>query len=126
MARPATFLPAFNVAALDAWSCRFFAQPFLSFGIPGCVEGVRQILACRLRKELPRHVLRWLRGEVVSTLSTWIHANYTLLALLVSICFSFGEHHVTPRGLNADLLGTLVCVEGIVSKCKTPVRNACA
>jgi DNA replication licensing factor MCM3 len=30
---------------------------------------------------------------------------------------SFGAHHVTPRGLRADLLGKLVSVEGIVSKC---------
>ena len=30
---------------------------------------------------------------------------------------SFGGQHVTPRGLSARLLGKLVCVEGIVSKC---------
>lgn len=30
---------------------------------------------------------------------------------------SFGSHHVTPRGLSARLLGKLVCVEGIVSRC---------
>ncbi|EDQ85343.1 uncharacterized protein MONBRDRAFT_38861 [Monosiga brevicollis MX1] len=30
---------------------------------------------------------------------------------------AFGSHHVTPRGLSANLLGTMVCVEGIVSKC---------
>ena len=30
---------------------------------------------------------------------------------------SFGGNHVTPRGLGAGLLGNLVCVEGIVSKC---------
>eukprot|EP00040_Diaphanoeca_grandis_P035057 m.219437 g.219437 ORF g.219437 m.219437 type:complete len:890 (+) comp33293_c2_seq1:243-2912(+) len=30
---------------------------------------------------------------------------------------SFGSHHVTPRGLSARLLGKLVTVEGIVSRC---------
>ena len=30
---------------------------------------------------------------------------------------SFGANHVTPRGLSARLLGQMVCIEGIVSKC---------
>ncbi|KAJ1933317.1 MCM DNA helicase complex subunit, partial [Linderina macrospora] len=30
---------------------------------------------------------------------------------------SFGAHHVTPRGLRARLLGQLVCIEGIVTRC---------
>lgn len=30
---------------------------------------------------------------------------------------SFGANHVTPRGLSARMLGKMVCVEGIVSKC---------
>lgn len=30
---------------------------------------------------------------------------------------SFGGQHVTPRGLSARMLGKMVCVEGIVSKC---------
>ncbi|KAJ1766557.1 MCM DNA helicase complex subunit [Coemansia sp. RSA 1813] len=30
---------------------------------------------------------------------------------------SFGAHHLTPRGLRARLLGQLVCVEGIVTRC---------
>uniref|UniRef100_A0A0G4I513 DNA replication licensing factor MCM3 n=1 Tax=Chromera velia CCMP2878 TaxID=1169474 RepID=A0A0G4I513_9ALVE len=29
---------------------------------------------------------------------------------------AFGRHHVTPRGLNASLVSSLVCVEGIVAK----------
>ena len=32
---------------------------------------------------------------------------------------SFGSHHVSPRGLTATLLNSLVCVEGIVTKCST-------
>lgn len=34
---------------------------------------------------------------------------------------SFGHQHVSPRGLLASFLRTLVCVEGIVTKC-TSVR----
>lgn len=30
---------------------------------------------------------------------------------------SFGTKHVTPRTLNARLLGSMVCVEGIITKC---------
>lgn len=30
---------------------------------------------------------------------------------------SFGSHHVSPRTLTAKLLGSVVCVEGIVTKC---------
>ncbi|EGD72580.1 hypothetical protein PTSG_04316 [Salpingoeca rosetta] len=38
-------------------------------------------------------------------------------SFFVGFSGSFGAHHVTPRGLSADLLGRLVCVDGIVSKC---------
>lgn len=31
---------------------------------------------------------------------------------------SFGNKHVTPRTLTSHYLGNLVCVEGIVTKCK--------
>lgn len=31
---------------------------------------------------------------------------------------SFGNKHVSPRTLSARFLGNLVCVEGIVTKCK--------
>lgn len=31
---------------------------------------------------------------------------------------SFGNKHVTPRTLTSRFLGNLVCVEGIVTKCK--------
>ncbi|KAJ2404375.1 MCM DNA helicase complex subunit, partial [Coemansia sp. RSA 2531] len=30
---------------------------------------------------------------------------------------SFGERHLTPRGLRASQLGQLMCVEGIVTRC---------
>ena len=35
----------------------------------------------------------------------------------ISSC-SFGAKHLTPRTLSARFLGNLVCVEGIVTKCK--------
>lgn len=31
---------------------------------------------------------------------------------------SFGDHHVNPRTLRAKHLGKLVCLEGIVTRCK--------
>lgn len=31
---------------------------------------------------------------------------------------SFGNKHVTPRSLQSRYLGNLICVEGIVTKCK--------
>lgn len=31
---------------------------------------------------------------------------------------NFGSKHVTPRTLTSQFLGNLICVEGIVSKCK--------
>jgi DNA replication licensing factor MCM3 len=31
---------------------------------------------------------------------------------------SFGERHVNPRSLKSQLLGKLVCCEGIVTRCK--------
>lgn len=31
---------------------------------------------------------------------------------------SFGNKHVTPRTLTSRFLGNLVCIEGIVTKCK--------
>lgn len=30
---------------------------------------------------------------------------------------SFGSKHVTPRTLTSRLLGSMVCVEGIITKC---------
>lgn len=31
---------------------------------------------------------------------------------------SFGDHHATPRTLKAEKLGKMVCLEGIVTRCK--------
>lgn len=35
---------------------------------------------------------------------------------------SFGSKHVTPRTMTARLLGSVVCVEGIVTKCEAPLQ----
>ena len=32
---------------------------------------------------------------------------------------SFGSKHVTPRSLSAAHLGSMVCVEGIITKCQS-------
>lgn len=32
---------------------------------------------------------------------------------------SFGNKHVTPRTLTSRFIGNLICVEGIVTKCKS-------
>lgn len=41
---------------------------------------------------------------------------HTLFLSTIAVCCSFGSKHVTPRSLSADLLGCLVCVEGIITK----------
>ena len=38
--------------------------------------------------------------------------------LFIAFEGSFGNKHVTPRTLMSRFLGNLVCVEGIVTKCK--------
>jgi DNA replication licensing factor MCM3 len=38
--------------------------------------------------------------------------------LFVAFEGSFGNKHVTPRTLMSSFLGNLVCLEGIVTKCK--------
>jgi len=38
---------------------------------------------------------------------------------------SFGNKHVTPRTLTSRYLGNLICVEGIVTKCKYPKYLSC-
>lgn len=38
--------------------------------------------------------------------------------LYIGLKGSFGDHHVNPRTLRAKHLGKLVCLEGIVTRCK--------
>lgn len=37
---------------------------------------------------------------------------------------SFGSKHVSPRTLTSRLLGSMVCVEGIVTKCESSLQSA--
>lgn len=39
-------------------------------------------------------------------------------AFYVGFKGSFGDNHTTPRTLRADKLGKMVCLEGIVTRCK--------
>ncbi|KAJ1919545.1 MCM DNA helicase complex subunit [Mycoemilia scoparia] len=47
------------------------------------------------------------------------HSTGSIDTFKVNVGFvgSFGSHHITPRGLRAALLGHLVCIEGIVTRC---------
>lgn len=36
---------------------------------------------------------------------------------------SFGDNHATPRTLRADKLGKMVCLEGIVTRCTSPLLS---
>ena len=36
---------------------------------------------------------------------------------------SFGENHATPRTLKSDKLGKMVCLEGIVTRCKASLHS---
>jgi DNA replication licensing factor MCM3 len=40
--------------------------------------------------------------------------------VLVGFTGPFGFHRVTPRDLMSSFIGTMVCVEGIVTKCNRP------
>jgi DNA replicative helicase MCM subunit Mcm2 (Cdc46/Mcm family) len=42
-------------------------------------------------------------------------------ALHIGLCGSFGEQHVDPRGIRASMIGQIICVEGIVTRCEYTV-----
>lgn len=54
-----------------------------------------------------------------------VDTNYakTQEEMFVGFEGSFGSKHVSPRSLNARNLGNLVCVEGIVTKCKYEITT---
>ena len=54
-----------------------------------------------------------------------LRAGENTAALMIALAYvklslfpSFGAKHLTPRSLSARNIGSLVCVEGIVTKCK--------
>ncbi|KAI8320281.1 MCM-domain-containing protein [Martensiomyces pterosporus] len=49
--------------------------------------------------------------------STGLGADSNTFHVAVGFRGSFGDRHLTPRGLRASFLGQLVCVEGIVTRC---------
>lgn len=61
--------------------------------------------------------------EIVKTVSD--HPNeLEEVPFYVGLRGSFGDHQVNPRTLRSMFLGKLVCIEGIVTRCKLqPVRN---
>ena len=48
-------------------------------------------------------------------------AHISLVENIFFLFCSFGAKHVTPRSLSARFIGNMVCVEGIVTKCKLNV-----
>ena len=57
--------------------------------------------------------------EVLTSQDPAFAKQVPLSLVRIGVQGSFGAHHVSPRGLNASLLNSLVCVEGIVTKCTT-------
>ena len=54
-----------------------------------------------------------------SLIFIFYYSNLSWSILLFFFFFSFGAKHVTPRSLSAHFIGNMVCVEGIVTKCKS-------
>ena len=49
-----------------------------------------------------------------------IYLVFEMLSVnFICFFFSFGSKHVTPRSLSARFIGNMVCVEGIITKCKS-------
>lgn len=39
---------------------------------------------------------------------------------------NFGRNHVTPRSLSSDFINRLICIDGIVTKCRGPWDGVCS
>ena len=53
--------------------------------------------------------------------NNYFHHTLLLISFILVYHFvvvSFGGRHLSPRSLTAGHLGNMVCVEGIVTKCK--------
>ncbi|KAJ2715131.1 MCM DNA helicase complex subunit [Coemansia spiralis] len=57
--------------------------------------------------------------ELGASLATRAGLAVDQMGFSVAVGFrgALGAHHLTPRGLRANLLGKLVCIEGIVTRC---------
>eukprot|EP00904_Undaria_pinnatifida_P009364 jgi/Undpi1/5558/HiC_scaffold_2.g00835.m1 len=75
-----------------------------------------------MRRPAPyMYALREAARDVALTLDPAFNKTLKGRDILIGFEGSFGHQHVSPRGLLASYLRTLVCVEGIVTKC-TSVR----
>jgi len=84
-----------------------------------CFKGIRELCWYSLWQET-WGVLYWIWWKVKSFLLISYYGDIGLPeSKCVFINFSFGAKHVTPRSLSAHFIGNMVCVEGIVTKCKS-------
>ncbi|CAM9305987.1 unnamed protein product [Laminaria digitata] len=75
-----------------------------------------------MRRPAPyMYALREAARDVALTMDPAFNKTLKGRDILIGFEGSFGHQHVSPRGLLASYLRTLVCVEGIVTKC-TSVR----
>lgn len=59
-----------------------------------------------------------LKEVVVSVQDPARDGNLTDTAFYVGLRGSFGDHHVNPRTLRAAMLGKMISIEGIVTRCR--------
>ncbi len=58
-------------------------------------------------------------NDICSTLQNPLKSSQEMnLPFYVGLEGSFGEHQVRPGSVNSLMIGQLICVEGIVSRCK--------
>ena len=60
-----------------------------------------------------------LKEVVVATHDPTKHAVATESSFFIGLRGSFGDHHVNPRTLRANMLGKMISVEGIVTRCQS-------
>lgn len=60
-------------------------------------------------------------SDAVTEITKSIESKYLKEGERILVGFNgpFGFHKVTPRDLMSSFIGTMVCVEGIVTKCKS-------
>lgn len=96
----------------------------------GCVAGLQSIILrvytdCLPLYSLLRRPLDYLpafdhalKEVVVSVQDPTRDGNLSDTAFFVGLRGSFGDHHVNPRTLRAAMLGKMISIEGIVTRCE--------
>ncbi|XP_060947693.1 DNA replication licensing factor MCM3 [Limanda limanda] len=76
-----------------------------------------EVRAAKLMKSAFEELLAFQRAlkDVVASVDATYAKQYE--EFFIALEGSFGSMHVTPRTLTARLLGSMVCVEGIITKC---------